>query len=204
MNRELEERLAQLSSELKSGEQKELIIDQTRLTEANKEKLIAKIHQEYPKEGKIITFPFTANYAGSDAAVIRGDMDKENIKKAKRSGRGFSLVKSFVSKAVEEFKKDYESIKKSEDDLDSIYVDEKGRDYQIIDGYKTYLDERGFDYYLKYDLDGHEYAWVKLSDGSIGTFLDSERTVLKIGDKAYYFDGAIHWDQEMDTFYPHR
>lgn len=215
MDRDLEKRLAELSNLLKSGEQKEVIVDRTRISSLNDEKIIARIHYKPSIQDeflnavksfdrKIVQFPFTANYEGDTQAVVKGVMDSENIKKAKQKGHGFTLLKAFVTQKIADFKQELADTSKREDDLDQIYLDDKGRDYLIIDGMKTYLDNRGFHYYLKYDLNGNEYAWVKLSDGSFATFLDPERTIIMVGDKAYRFDGTIHYDEEVDFIFPHR
>ena len=215
MDRDLEKRLAELSSQLKSGEQKEVTVDQTKVSSFDHEKIIARIHYKssaqdeflnavYSSVCKVVQFPFNANYEGDNHVVVKGIMDTENIKKAKQKGHGFTLLKSFVAQKIADLKQEMKEIAKSEDSLGQIYLDDKGREYEIIDGIKTYLDDRGFDYYLKYDLDGNEYAWVKLTDGSFATFLDPERTIIMVGDKAYRFDGTIHYDEEVDFIFPHR
>lgn len=205
MNQGFEEKLLSLTKELKPGEMREVILNKTALGMNHGQYVVAHLAfkaspLEQQNENKIIQFPFTAHREGNEEVVIKGVVDQENIKKIKRSGKKFSLIRDFVGRKIQKWKDSYRRLGEREDDLDQIYQDEQGRDYELIDGIPTYLDDRGFDYYLKYDRDGNEYAWVKLDDGSIGTFLDSERTIIQIGDKAYRFDGTVRLDEELDIF----
>lgn len=214
MNQDLEKRLVDLSNQLKAGEQRELEIGRMKIQADEQEKVIAHIYykptleEELENAGrseeKIIQIPFKANREGSSDVIATGIIDQENIRRSKKKGQGFSLVKSFVTNKINEWRQELESMSQSEDDLNRIFVDDKGRKYEMIDGVRTFLDDRGFDYYLKWDLDGNEYAWVKLTDGSIGTFLDPERTIIMIGEHAYRFDGTVHLDEEVDFIFPHR
>ena len=201
MNQDIEKQLALLSQKLKPGEIRQVGINPFQVDG----RIIVQIHTKEKKNdsGKVIEMPFTAHRSGDSTSVIRGTIDCLNMRAFKKMGTS-SLVKNFVARQLEKLKQEGERLKMREDDLNQIYYDSKGRAYEMIDGIPTYIDDRGFDYYLKYDRDGNEFAWVKLTDGTIATFLDPDRTVLQIGDKAYYFDGEIHFDQEMDTLYPHQ
>lgn len=206
MNQELENDLVRLSNQLKPGEFREAVIDRTRISSDSFEKLICQVHYipnseeqfvNTTKSNKIVTLPFTATREDSKEVVLRGKIDTLNVRKAKRKGNGFKVLRDFVSNKIKE-------LAATEDDFDKIYYDDKGRTYEIIDGIKTYIDDRGVFYYLKYDMDGNEYAWIKLTDGSEGVFLDQDRTIILVHDRAYRFDGDIHYDQEVNYIKPHR
>ncbi len=188
MNQDLEQKLVKLAKDLNVGETKILTVDSTSFLSEH-------------KQGELIYF--TATHEGSDKTIITGKYDPANLKRAKGNGKSH-LIRNFVSTSLKYLQKQIDELSTPEDDLNKIYRDELGREYEIIDGIKTYIDERGFNYYLKYDLDGREFAWVKLTDGSTATFLDPERTILQIQDKAYYFDGQINWDQEMSSIFFNR
>ena len=215
MNQNFEQKLAHMAQQLHSGEVKELTFLQRKIDTGDKQIVIAhliheptlteKFEREVADIGKdkVIQLPFVAHKEGDCKTVISGVIDQENMKRAKKGGKKFQVIRNFVAKKIEEWKKEVERLGEKEDDLDHIYRDDEGRYYEIIDGIPTYLDDRGFDYYLKYDENGNEYAWIKLTDGSIGTFLNPERTYIQVGDHAYYFDGTIRYDKEIDLF-PHR
>lgn len=206
MNQELENDLVRLSNQLKPGEFREAVIDRTRISSDSFEKLICQVHYipnseeqfiNTAKSKKVVTLPFTATREDSKEVILRGKIDTLNVRKAKRKGNGFKVLRDFVSNKIKE-------LAATEDDFDKIYYDDKGRTYEIIDGIKTYIDDRGVFYYLKYDMDGNEYAWIKLTDGSEGVFLDQDRTIILVHDRAYRFDGDIHYDQEVNYIKPHR
>ena len=212
MNQELEQKLARMAKQLNPGEMKELVFDQRKIDTGDKQVIIAQLVKEptltekFEREvanigrDKVVQFPFEAHREGNDKVVISGVIDQENVKRAKKDGKKLKVVRNFVARKIEKGKEEVERLGEREDDLDQIYQDEEGRNYEMIDGIPTYLDDRGFDYYLKYDKNGNEYAWIKLDDGSMGTFLDQERTIIQIGDKAYRFDGVVRLDEELDIF----
>ena len=212
MDKDLEQELARLSKNLKPGEVREDSIDRTRISSDDKSKVIAKVllKPSYEEEfltsikevgqEKIITLPFAAHTKDDDKDIIRGTIDVSHIKRVKDKKRHFSLKEAFVARLKEE----WDRIITREDYLDHIYIDEKGREFELIDGIRTYLDDRGFDYYVKVDADGREIEYVILTDGSVASFLDEDRTIIKVGDKAYRFDGNICYDEEVDFIYPHR
>lgn len=149
--------------------------------------------------------PFTASYDGKE--IIRGSFNQDIIQdKVKKSGK-LVVVRDFFEKLVAKAKEEYYDLIEPEDELD-YYIDEKGRTYEIVDGIRTYIDDRGFEYYLKYSVDlGKELSWTKMTNGSIGTFLDEDRTIIELEDgKAYYMDefGKIDYSHEMPTIHHHR
>lgn len=212
MSQEFEQKLANMAKQLHSGETKELSFDRRRISTGDKSIVVAQLVSEltplekFEREvanidkDKVIQLSFNAHREGSDEVVIRGVMNQETIRRSKKGYKSFKIVRNFVARKIEEWKDSYRRLGEREDGLDQIYQDEQGRNYEMIDGIPTYLDDRGFDYYLKYDRNGNEYAWIKLDDGSMGTFLDPERTIIQIGDKAYRFDGTVRLDEELDIF----
>ena len=182
MNQNMEDKLVKMAQELKPGEMREIVIP-----------VVGNYH-----DGIKTDDAFTASKDGK--IVLNGSANIPKIREVKSKRKGFSFVKNFVALMNREM----ERLGKREDDLDQIYTNQENESYELVDSIPVYFDERGFEYYLKSDLDGNKYAWIKLDDGSTATFLDPDRTILMIGDKAYYFDGTIHWDQEMDYIFPHR
>lgn len=201
MNNNMEERLANIAANLKPGEVRTLTIDRTKMGTSGSERLICKIHNDVPTSDKsvnnVILMPFTATREDDTKVIIRGKMDTPTIKKAKEKNSGFKLFRNFVTNKLKEYSQ-------REDDYDKVYYDEYDRPYEIIDGIKTYYDDRGMPYYLKYDMNGNEYAWIKLTDGSEGVFLNSDKTIILVHGKAYRFDGDIHYDEEINYIGPHR
>ncbi len=199
MNNNIEERLVNIAASLKPGQTSKVILETTQIDLGSKSKLICKIsnfgNPAVLNEGNII--PFTATKEGSANIVVRGKIDAPTVKKVKTNGQRLKLLRDFVAQKIQE-------ISSPEDDYDKIYIDDKGREYEIRNGAKAYLDDRGFYYYVKCDLAGNEYEWIKLTDYSEGVFLDPERKIIKVHDKAYYFDGNIHFDKEIDPINFHR
>ena len=173
-----------MAKQLNPGEMKELVFDQRKIDTGDKQVIIAQLVKE----------PTLTEKFEREVANIGRDKVVQFPFEAHREGNDKVVISGVI---------DQENVKRAKKDGKKLKV---VRNFvaRKIEKWKEEVERLGErEYYLKYDRDGNEYAWVKLPDGNIGTFLNPERTFIQIGDHAYHFDGTIRYDEEIDLF-PHR
>ncbi len=135
---------------------------------------------------------------------------KEEKKITDTVNQKFHLIKCSICKILENIVASIEGLSAREDNLDKVYQDCDGKRYSVDeDGYKIYIDNRGFNYYIKYIPDlGKEFSYIKLYDQesnmTIGTFIDEERTMIYVEGSVYPMDlnGNILYDEEIPYLGP--
>lgn len=181
--------LIHASNNLKPGEIQVGAVTEAKISHTDDFKIKAQFSKKdiVSHDDKII--PFSA-IVGKSEDKIQGEINEDIFKKTKKK----KVTRGFFSRM-----KDYiKDLAQKEEDLD-YYVDEHNRPYIIENDIRTYLDGRGFNYYLKY-VEGRTFAFTKLEDGTIGTFMDPDRTIIEVNGHLYPMDinGTINYDEELD------